>query len=114
MKLALIDDVTVNPQTLDTSRQATFGGIADGTSNVSLAESPVTDPFAITCSAAAGDDLTYSLGTLSSTQGISAVTSLQLDVGATASPVPDPPGLHLLRDADQGARREQREHHRER
>ncbi len=51
MKLALIDDVTVNPQTLDTSRQATFGGIADGTSNVSLAESPVTDPFAITCSA---------------------------------------------------------------
>ena len=93
VKLALIDDVTIDPQSLDTSRQATFGGVPDGTSNVSLTESPVTDPFAISCSAAAGDDLTYSLGTLSSTQGISAVTSLQLDVGAVASPgFPVPPG----------------------
>jgi PKD repeat protein len=92
VKLGLVDDVTIDPHAIATSRQASFGGVADGTSNVSLSESPVTDPFAIPCSAAAGDDLTYSLGTLSSTQGISAVTSLQLDVGAVASPgFPVPP-----------------------
>ena len=87
VRLSLAADVTVNSQGIATVRQATFGGNPDGTSTLSLAESPVTDPLSISCSVGAGDELLYSLGTLSSTQSVSVASSLVFDVGAE---FPDP------------------------
>jgi PKD repeat protein len=87
VKLSLAADVTVSPQGIATLRQATFGGNADGTSNLSLSESPVTDPLTIPCSVGAGDEFNYALGTLSTTQGVAVTSSLVFDVGAEA---PDP------------------------
>jgi PKD repeat protein len=87
VKLSLTADVTVTPQGIATVRQATFGGKPDGTSNISLTESPVTDALSIPCSVGAGDELLYSLGTLSSTQSVAVASSLVFDVGAQG---PDP------------------------
>jgi PKD repeat protein len=86
VKLGLVSDVTITPEGLATLRQATFGGNPDGTNNLTLVESPITDPLAISCSVGAGDELVYSLGSLSATPGVSVDTSLQFDVGAVASP----------------------------
>ncbi len=92
VKLGIVADVTVTPHGLDTLRQATFGGNADGTNALSLLDSPVVDPLAIPCSVGAGDELVYSLGSFSTTDGITVDTGLQFDVGAVASPgFPVPP-----------------------
>jgi PKD repeat protein len=87
VKLSLAADVTVTPQGIATVRQATFGGNPDGVSGLSLGESPITDALSIPCSVGSGDELLYSLGALSSTQGVSVASSLVFDVGAEA---PDP------------------------
>jgi PKD repeat protein len=87
VKLSLAADVTVSPQGIATVRQATFGGNPSGTSNLTLGESPVTDALSIPCSVGTGDEMLYSLGTLSSTQGVSVASSLVFDVGAE---FPDP------------------------
>jgi PKD repeat protein len=92
VKLGLVDDVTISPNAVATHRQATFGGNADGENDLSLTDTPTTDPLAIPCTVGAGDSTTYSLGSVSTSQGISAVTSLQFDVGAIGSPgFPVPP-----------------------
>src|SRR5262249_3782748 len=91
VKLGLISDVTITPEGLAPLRQATFGGNADGSNNLTLLESPITDPLAISCGVGAGDELVYSLGSLSATPGVSVDTSLQFDVGGVFSlgfPVP--------------------------
>ena len=85
--LGLASDVTVTPQGIATIRQATFGGNPDGTANLSLGESPITDSLFIPCTVGAGDELNYGLGALSTTPGISVKTSLVFDVGLE-SPTP--------------------------
>lgn len=87
VKLSLAADVTVSPQGLNTVRQASFGGNPDGTADLSLGETPITDPLSISCSVAAGDDLAYQLGTLSTDPGVTVAPSLVFDVGAE---FPDP------------------------
>jgi len=64
-------DVTVTPQGVATLRSASVGANPLGNANLSLGESPVTDTLAIACGATAGDHLGYTLGTLSTTPGIS-------------------------------------------
>jgi PKD repeat protein len=86
VKLGLVADLTITPQEIATMRQATFGGNPDGTNSLSLVETPLTDPLFIPCTVGAGDELVYSLGSLSTTQAITVVTSLQFDVGAVGSP----------------------------
>jgi len=90
VKLGLAADVTITPEGISTLRQAAFDGTADGTASLTLEQSPITDiTFAIPCTVPVGAELTYTLGSLSTTQGITVVTSLVFDVGAEA-PVPDP------------------------
>ena len=90
VKLSLAADVTVTPQGIATVRQATFGGNPDGTHSLTLGETPVTDPLSISCSVGAGDELLYSLGTLSTDQQANVTTSLVFDVGGEI-PNPLPP-----------------------
>ena len=93
VKLGLTADVTVSPQGIATVRQAVFGGNPDGTANLILGESPITDSLAISCcGVGAGDELIYTLGPLSTTPGVSVTTSLVFEVGA-AFPDPIIPGL---------------------
>ena len=77
----LATDVTITPEGLASMRQATFGGNPDGTASLSLGESPLTDALSIPCTVGAGDELSYVLGSVSTTQGVSAVTSLIFHVG---------------------------------
>jgi len=94
VKLALAADVTISPQGIATLRQASFDGTPDlnpdGTASLSLGESPITDSLSIPCTVGAGSDLSYSLGSLSSTLGIQVNSSLVFDVGLE-SPNPLPP-----------------------
>ncbi|MCI0636045.1 MAG: hypothetical protein L0206_19335, partial [Actinobacteria bacterium] len=85
--LRLLADVTVTPEALATFREATFGGVPDGTNNLSLPESPIIDPLAIPCTVGVGDSLTYELGQVTASPGVSVQTSLELEVGAI---VPNP------------------------
>jgi hypothetical protein len=85
--LGLAADVTVTPQGIMTLRQATFGGNPGGSASLILPETPVTDNLSIPCTVGAGDNLSYSLGALSTDPGITVVTSLVFDVGAE---FPDP------------------------
>ena len=86
--LGLAADVTVTPQGIMTLRQSTFGGNPGGTANLTLSETPVTDSLAVPCTVGKGDNLSYSLGALSTDPGISVVTSLVFDVGVeTPTPV---------------------------
>ena len=88
VKLQLVTDVTITPQGLATLRQATFGGNPDGTASLSLGESPLIDLFSIPCTVGTGDELSYALGSVSTTPGVSAVTSLVFHVGfETPTPV---------------------------
>lgn len=81
--------VTITPQGLSTVRTTTFGGNPGPTANLSLGESPTSDNLSIPCSVGAGDDLNYSLGSLSTTDSASVDTSLIFDVGAEfPSPIP--------------------------
>ncbi len=90
VKLGLGSDVTITPQALASMRQAVFGGINDGTASLTLSETPVTDTLPIPCTVGAGDDLSYVLGTLSTTDGVSVANNLVFDVGAEF-PNPLPP-----------------------
>lgn len=85
--LSLSSHVTVTPTGVATLRSATFGGNPGGTAALSLGESPVTDTLFIPCTVGAGDELSYGLGQLSTTPGLSVDTSLVFDVGAA---FPDP------------------------
>jgi hypothetical protein len=81
-------DVTVTPQALVTLRTAAFGGVPAATANLALSETPTTDPLGVSCSIAAGDHLSYGLGTLSTTPGITVAASLDLAVGTSiADPI---------------------------
>jgi PKD repeat protein len=82
VKLKLETDVTVTPQGLATLRQATFGGNPDGTANLTLGDTPITDALAIPCTVGSGDELVYTLGSVSTTPGVSLVTKLVFEVGA--------------------------------
>jgi PKD repeat protein len=92
VKLGMAADVTVSPQGIATIRQAVFGGIPDGTADLILGESPITDSVAISCcGVGAGDELIYTLGPLSTTPGVTVTSSLVFEVGA-AFPDPIVPG----------------------
>ncbi len=94
IKAKLKADVTVTPAGISTLRSVAFGGNPGGTNNLSLGESPITDPLAIPCTVGGGDEMQYTLGSMSSTQGISVATSLELEVGVSIPnpffPIPDP------------------------
>jgi hypothetical protein len=79
--------VTVTPQALATLRTVTFGGNPGGTANLALGEGPDTDPLAILCTVGVGDNLSYSLGQLASTPGVSMTTSFGVEVGVS---IPNP------------------------
>jgi hypothetical protein len=87
VKLALGANVTISPQGLATLRSTTFGGNPGPSAALTLGESPITDNLSIPCTVGAGDDLSYSLGSLSATDGVSVDSSLNFDVGAE-TPVP--------------------------
>lgn len=87
VKLALGADVTVSPQGLATLRSTTFGGNPGPSAALTLGESPITDSLTIPCTVGAGDDLNYTLGALSSSDGIAVDSSLIFEVGLE-SPTP--------------------------
>ena len=76
-------DVTITPQALASMRTASVGGAPVGTANLALGESTITDPLAVACSAGSGSDVSYALGTLSATPGVSVAASLQVQVGSS-------------------------------
>ncbi len=81
-------DVTVTPQGVATIRSATLGGNPAGTANLSLTNSPTPDGIQVPCTTGSGDDLQYSLGSLSTAPGISAASAVDFTVGAeTLSPI---------------------------
>jgi len=92
--LRVVSQVTVTPEGLDTLRTASFGGNPAGTANLTLGESPITDDFSVPCNVGAGDTLTYSLGSVSTSPGVTVKTSLQLIVGVTI-PVGIPPTVDI-------------------
>ena len=87
VKLSLGAAVTITPQGINTLRTATFSGTPGGTNGLLLGEAPITDGLFIPCTVGAGDELSYGLGALSTTIGLSIKSSLVFDVGAT---VPNP------------------------
>ncbi|HEY5487299.1 MAG TPA: PKD domain-containing protein [Candidatus Limnocylindrales bacterium] len=87
VKLGLAAVVMVTPQGIATLRTATFDGTPGGTAGLILGETPITDSLAIPCTVGAGSDLSYGLGALSTTAGLSVDTSLVFDVGLE-SPTP--------------------------
>jgi PKD repeat protein len=96
----LVADFTITPQALATLRSASLAGNPAGTANLQLGTSPVTDSLSVPCAAGAGDDLSYSLGTLSTTPGIDVQASLALQVGTSVAnpnyPLTDPnPVIYL-------------------
>ena len=82
---ALSVDLTITPQALATLRTASIAGSPAGTANLALGESTITDPLSVACSAGAGNTLSYALGTLSTTPGVSVAASLQLQVGSSVA-----------------------------
>jgi len=96
VRVALATDVTVTPQGLATLREATFSGTPDGTANLTLGDTPITDSFFIPCTVGSGDELSYTLGQLlaTPTPGVSIETNLAFEVGVTIPnpffPIPDP------------------------
>jgi PKD repeat protein len=96
----LAADVTVTPQALTTLRTAAFNGTPAGTANLALSETATTDSLGVSCSVNAGDHLTYGLGTLTTTPGVTIAASLDLAVGTSIAnpdyPATDPsPILYL-------------------
>ena len=75
-------DLTVTPAAIASLRTVVGGGTRTGP-RTSLGESPIVDTLPIRCAAGVGDHLGYSLGSLSSTPGISVQTTLVLDVGTS-------------------------------
>ena len=93
LNLGLRADVTVTPQDL-----STMGSLADaGTAGVPIpllvGETPVTDTSTIPCTASAGGDVGYDLGTLSAVDGVSVLNGLVFDAGTAA---PSPAGVEAL------------------
>jgi PKD repeat protein len=83
VRAALSVDLTITPQALATLRTASIAGTTTGTANLALGETSITDPLDISCSAGTGGKLTYALGTLSTTPGVSIAANLQLQVGSS-------------------------------
>jgi PKD repeat protein len=100
VKAALAVDLTITPQALATLRTASIGGSPAGTANLSLGESTITDPLSVACAAGTGSNVSYALGAVSATPGISVAASLQLQVGTSidnpAYPATDPNPLIYL------------------
>ena len=90
VKLSLGAAVTISPLGINTIRTATFSGTAGGTNGLLLGETPITDGLFIPCTVGAGDELSYGLGPLKTTMGLSIKSSLVFDVGAEL-PNPLPP-----------------------
>jgi hypothetical protein len=76
-------DLTITPQALATLRSASVGATALGTANLGLTESSLTDPLTVSCGSTPSQHLTYALGALSTTPGVSVQASLQVQVGAS-------------------------------
>ena len=109
VKLGLVDDVTISPSAVATHRQATFGGNPDGENDLSLTDTPTTDPLAIPCTVGAGDSLTYSLGSVSTLTGDQRADQPAVRRRRCRQPrLPGPAGLRRLRIADRAARLELR------
>ena len=94
VELRVVSKGTVTPEGLDTLRTASFGGNPAGTENLTLGESPITDDFAVPCGVGAGDPLTYALGSVSTSPGVTVETSLEFVVGLTI-PVGIPPTIDI-------------------
>lgn len=90
----LATDVTITPHALATLRTATFGGNPGGNANLSLGDSPLTDLLSIPCTVGSGDEMTYTLGSVSTTPGVKVETSLVIEVGLQISAFPVPP-VHI-------------------
>jgi len=97
---ALSLDLTITPQALATARSASVLGAPTANANLALGESTITDPLGVACSAGTGSNLSYALGTMSTTPGVSVAASLQLQVGTSidnpAYPATDPNPLVYL------------------
>lgn len=94
--MAVIADVTVSPNGIDTLRTASFDGTPAGTANLNLQESPITDSLAVPCSSGVGDTLGYHLGGLSATDGVTVATGLDFKVGVIApNPITVTPGFRV-------------------
>jgi hypothetical protein len=92
----MVSDVTVTPQQLATLRTASAAGQTLGTNNLLLLEDAVVDPLLVSCTTAAGDALTYALGTLSAGPGLHIVSGVELTAGVIApNPITVTPGFHL-------------------
>jgi PKD repeat protein len=76
-------DLTITPQALATLRSASVGATSLGTANLGLTESSLTDPLTVACGSTPGQHLTYALGALSTTPGISVQAALQVQVGTS-------------------------------
>ena len=87
VKLSLGATVTITPQGINAIRTASFSGTPGGTNGLLLGETPITDGLFIPCTVGVGDELSYVLGALSTTMGLSIKSSLVFDVGAE---FPDP------------------------
>ena len=92
---SLQSDVTIDPQSIATTRTATSSsGIDLGTSGLSLGDDPQTDPLAIGCRLPAGDTVSYAHGALTSTPGMHVDTKLALTAGVyLPNPVTVTPGI---------------------
>jgi hypothetical protein len=84
VSLGLKADVTVTPQELATVRALSDAGTAGSPVSLSVGQAPVTDTSTLPCTAAAGGDMGYDLGTLSATDGVSVRNSLVFDAGTAA------------------------------
>jgi hypothetical protein len=70
VKLGMAADVTITPDGIATVRQAFFSGTPDGTANLTLGESAITDYLKVLCTTGVGDELSYMLDTLSTEPAI--------------------------------------------
>jgi len=82
VKLGMAADVTITPDGITTVRQAFFSGTPDGTANLTLGESAITDYLKVLCTTGVGDELSYTLDTLSSEPAIDVTSSMIFEVGA--------------------------------
>ena len=84
VSLRLKADITVTPQELATMRSLVGAGTAGAPVRLSVGEAPVTDTSTFPCTAFAGGDINYDLGTISAAEGVSVLNSLVFDAGTAA------------------------------
>jgi PKD repeat protein len=83
VRARLVTDVTVTPAALATLRTASIAGTPVGTSGLAFGAAPVVDTLTVPCAAAPGDHLSYGLGSVSTTPGLTLQTGLALEVGTS-------------------------------